>query len=74
MNKVKNGNSIQTIMWGNKHPICTKECALKIVPHILCPKMWACIGYIWVKGKHICTTLLVVKSFIWGTIEILDFL
>jgi hypothetical protein len=56
------------------HPICIKECAPKIVPHILCPKMWACIAYIWVKGKHICTTLLVVKYFIWGTIEILDFL
>jgi hypothetical protein len=77
MNKVENGNSTQTkkIWWGNMHPICINECALKIffhtLSHILCPKVWTCILYIWAKGKHMCITLFVLKCFLknknWGT-------
>lgn len=31
VNKVMNINSTQPMMWGNMHPSCTQECALKIL-------------------------------------------
>jgi len=58
------------------YPICIQECAPKIffhsLFHIFCPKVWACIIFMWAKGKQIWTTLLVVKASILGAVEVLE--
>jgi len=66
----------------NKHHCswCTKVYTPKIFseitivcPHNLCPKAWACVIYKWARGKLFYSTGIIVKSFIYGALQVVEF-